>query len=212
MTEQYWDKMHTEKYSKSDWNDKPSLFLEYALQYFPPSGSVLDVGTGQGQDAIHFQRLGYAVTATDYSDVALCSAKEKNNKVNFIKMDTGRGLNFKDNSFDIVYSHMSLHYFDMEITRAIFKNIYKILKPGGVFAMIANTVDDPESYSNDQVAIGINFYKTTKGLIKRYFSLDDIKDLSGGLFDVLMLDNKGETYKDSVKSLIRFIGRKASDS
>jgi ubiquinone/menaquinone biosynthesis C-methylase UbiE len=209
MTKSYWDKAHIEKYSKSDWANKPSLFLQYALQYFPKSGSVLDIGTGQGQDAIHLQFLGYQVTAIDYSDVALKNAKKKTNGVTFLKVDTAKGLPFNDESFDVAYSHMALHYFDMKTTKKVFEDIHRILKPGGILAIITNTVDDPERHSRDYTKIEDNFYKTDR-LVKRYFSIEDMKNVTIGLFESLVLDNKGETYKDEIKSLIRFIGKKIS--
>ena len=112
MTVEYWNKTHTEKYSKADWSTKPSIFAEQAVKYFPEQGKVLEIGTGQGGDAEYFHSLGYEVVATDYSDEALKNATARVPGVFFLNVDTVQGLPFENETFDVVYSHMALHYFD----------------------------------------------------------------------------------------------------
>ena len=105
---------------------------------------MLEIGTGQGGDAVYFKSLGYEVVATDYSTAALESAKSWVKGVEFLNVDTAAGLPFADQTFDVVYSHLALHYFNSEVTKKIFTDIYRVLKPGGIFAAITNTVTDPE--------------------------------------------------------------------
>ena len=71
MTIEYWNKTHKEKYSKTEWAHKPSIFATQAIKFFPNTGKLLEIGTGQGGDANFFQSLGYEITATDYSDESL---------------------------------------------------------------------------------------------------------------------------------------------
>jgi ubiquinone/menaquinone biosynthesis C-methylase UbiE len=208
MTKAYWDKSHLEKYSKADWAHKPSMFAEQAVTFFPKTGTLLEIGTGQGGDAEYFQSLGYEVTATDYSDEAIKSAQSKIKNVHFINFDTAKGFLFEDQSFDIVYSHMALHYFDAETTDKIFKDIYRILKPQGIFAMIVNTIDDPEKEEFNYIKIESDYYQDPKGIKKRYFSTGSMKEFTEELFQTLLLDAEGRTYKDLNPNLIRFIGRK----
>jgi hypothetical protein len=67
MDEQaYWDEQH-DKYLSTDWIDKPSIFVQWVIDYFPPSGSVLDLGAGQAQDSRFLTEKGYEVMATDFS-------------------------------------------------------------------------------------------------------------------------------------------------
>jgi SAM-dependent methyltransferase len=206
----HWDKTH-KAYSKKDWIDKPTIFAEFALDFFPESGKLLDLGAGQGPDSRYFANQGFSVTSVDFNDLALELSKEKAEKeslkIEFMKLDVSNKLPFDDESFDIAYSHLALHYFSDEITREIFREISRILKPGGIIASLFNTVDDPEILDPAFVKISENFYRDPGGIEKRYFSVDYIEEITGDLFIPMILDNEGETYKDEIKTLIRFIGK-----
>lgn len=208
MTIDYWNKKHKEDYSKADWAHKPGIFAKQAVKYFPKKGKLLEIGTGQGGDADYFQSLGYEVVATDYSDAALKSAKTRIKNVEFKNLDTSKGLPFDDESFDIVYSHMALHYFDSKTTKRVFADIHRVLKPNGIFVTITNTIEDPEIKEKDYKKIADGFYQDPKGITKRYFSFKSMSTFTKDLFETLLLDNKGQTYKDDVSTLIRFVGKK----
>lgn len=46
------------------------------------TGDLLDIGTGLGSQAIHFAQIGFEVTATDISSIALAQAIKKAEEVN----------------------------------------------------------------------------------------------------------------------------------
>lgn len=208
MSQVFWNKTHREKYSKADWATKPSIFADQVVKFFPKSGRVLDIGTGQGGDAEYFRSLGYSVTATDFSDAALESAKSRFKGIDFLKLDTAEKFPFPNGSFDVVYSHMALHYFDAATTRKMFKEIHRLLKPTGIFATITNTMDDPEKEIDHYAELEPGHYQDPKGIAKRYFSVDSMRQFTEGLFEPILLDAKGETYKDDIKTLIRFVGKR----
>ena len=208
MTKEYWDKKHIGNFD-GDWFSKPSQFAQYAVSFFPKTGKILEIGTGKGGDANFFQSLGYEVIATDFSSEALKIAEENFKNVKFINLDTSQGLPFQDKSFDVVYSHMALHYFDEKTTDRIFRDIHRVLKYNGLFATITNTTDDPENEARDYVQLEVGFYKNiSKNIMKRYFSIESMKKFIESLFEIIILDNRGEAYKDKIKTLIRFIGKK----
>ncbi len=202
MTKEYWNEKHTEYYKKSDWADKPTIFSQYVIKYFPKAGKILEIGTGQGRDANFFRSFGYKVVATDFSDIALENAKSKvkSKDIEFVHLDTAQGLPFENESFDVVYSHMALHYFDEETTEKIFVAIHRVLKKDGVFATITNTIEDPEIEEGNYIKLGTDFYKDPVGIAKRYFSVKSIKKFTDSLFGPILLDNMGETYKDKIKT------------
>ena len=208
MTINYWNKTHTEKYSKTDWVTKPSIFAKQCVEFFPRIGTLLEIGTGQGGDAEYFQSLGYEVTATDYSDEALKIAKARVKNVNFMNVDTVAGLPFDDESFNIVYSHMALHYFDAKVTEKVFMDIHRVLKRGGIFATITNTMNDPEKEEYNYIELDLGYYQDPQGIRKRYFSVDDMGHFTEDLFEPVLLDAKGRTYKDPDPDLTRFVGKK----
>jgi len=204
-----WSNLH-DSYKTRDWIDKPSLFAETAITYFPKQGRILDLGAGQGQDSRFFAEHGYDVVSTDLEDTALeqSAAKlpdELKSKVTLQKVDLRNELPFDTDSFDVVYAHLSLHYFDVATTRQIISEIQRVLKPGGVFAFFVNSVNDPEHGTGRQLEP--DFFEIDQ-MTKRYFSLETTRDFTKYL-DVVLLDDHGETYKDrdkGVHNLIRFIG------
>jgi SAM-dependent methyltransferase len=204
-----WTDLH-KNYTISDWIDKPSLFAETAIAYFPAGGKVLDLGAGQGQDSRYFAERGHDVVSTDIeaSMLATCQsklAKGLQGRVSTKTVDLRDELPFGSDSFDVVYAHLSLHYFDYETTVRLFSEIERVLRPGGVLACLVNSTSDPEyrtgtKLDEDYFQIGIK--------AKRFFSISATK-LFARYFDISLLDDQGETYKDQAKDvhqLIRFIG------
>ena len=198
-----------EGYEQKDWVTLPSIFATEAVNYFPEHGSVLELGTGVGQDALYFASKGYDVTATDlYTSVANRTFKAAPDKVgNRIKtqvLDMRKRFHFADESFAIVYAHLSLHYFDHQTTVRLFDEIFRVLKPGGVFAFFTNSTTDPEYGTGKKLE---DNYFFVDDFAKRYFTVETARSYVEK-FSVQLLDAKGETYKDTavgVHHLIRAI-------
>lgn len=173
---------------------------------------ILELGAGQGQDSRFFARNGYEVVSTDNESSALELCKSKLtedivSRITFEKLDTSQPLPYDSLSFDVVYAHLSLHYFDYETTWSIVKEIGRVLKPGGILAFLVNSTNDPE-YATGQ-KLEEDYYQISDNR-KRYFNVDSAREFVK-YFDINLLDNLGETYKDSDKgihNLIRFIGKK----
>lgn len=207
MSENTWSQLH-KNYQDTDWINKPSIFAEFAINYFPKEGKLLDLGAGQGQDSRYFFENGYIVTSTDISKTALeiNKSKNKSNKISIIELDLTKPFPFEDRSFDIIYAHLSLHYFSKENTFKIFKEIKRVLKPSGILAFLVNSTSDPEYKTG--IKIEEDFFKVGENS-KRYFSVESAREFINE-FEIIVLDNKGETYKDREKgihNLIRFVGK-----
>ena len=205
----FWNKKHVD-YSSKKWIDKPTIFAQFSVKYFLKRGRLLELGAGQGQDSRYFTRLGFEVLATDFSSKALSLLKEKSKggklKIETQIVDLRERLPFQDCSFDIVYSHLALHFFDYNTTQTLFKEIARILKKGGIFATLLNTIDDPQVKEFEKIEE--DYYQEPGKILKRYFSPESLRQFVDKKFSFLILDAKGETYKDIIKTLIRFVGRK----
>lgn len=201
------------KYQRIGLNDKPSIFAKEVINFFKNKTLLLDLGSGLGQDSKYFAENGLTVICTDVSRYALSIAKKniKNKNVIFRKVDLSTKLPFENNSFDIVYSHLALHYFDEKITKQLFKEIHRILKPNGIFTTLFNTIEDPEIKEEHFKKIEKNYYQEGDGLKKRYFCVNCLKGYTRDLFKTIIADNKGKTYKDEIECLIRFVGTKNKD-
>lgn len=209
--ETVWKNLHTH-YQKQEWIQKPSIFAETAVRFFPQNGKVLELGAGIGQDSIYFTSFGYRVVSSDIEIDSLSShlshqSETVVNNITIEKIDLNNKLPFEDNAFDVVYAHLSLHYFDINTTKQIFSEIRRILKPGGIIAFLSNSTNDPEYMTGDFLEDDYFLIGQAK---KRYLSLESARELTSQ-FHPLLLDDQGETYKDSakgIKSLIRYIGQK----
>lgn len=208
-----WKELHS-NYQEKNWIEKPSIFAETSIQYFPKSGKILELGAGHGQDSFFFARQGYDVLSSDIeiSSLNLNFNKQSEaiqDRVEILQLDLKNPLPFEDQTFDVVYAHLSLHYFDTETTWFIINEIRRILKPEGIFAFLANSISDPE-YSTGNL-LEEDFFLIDK-VTKRYFSISSTREFTQD-FQISLLDNFGKTYKDEAKgvsNLIRFIGNKAS--
>ncbi len=207
----FWDKKH-DKYAHEDWVTKPAIFAEQIKKYLPPTGKLLELGCGQGTDAIYFARLGYQVVAIDFSPKSLEYAQKQipptlHNQIRLTLLDQAKPLPF-NNEFDIVYSHLSLQYFTVKRTHALFHEIYNSLKKSGIFAALFNSIKDPETALFK--SLEPDYYLDDDGQAKRYFSPISLS-LFTKKFETLLLDEEGETWKDRAKdvhNLIRYVGKK----
>lgn len=98
---------------------------------------LLEIGCGVGIDLVRFAMGGALVTGVDLSETAVSLAK-RNFELNGLKADlrimNGEGLEFDDNSFDVVYAHGVLQYTARAETMV--DQIYRVLKPGGEAIMM----------------------------------------------------------------------------
>lgn len=186
-----WTNKHKD-YAGRGWIDKPSLFAETVITYFPATGKVLELGAGQGQDTRFFAEHGYEVVSTDLEQSALDLSKE---------------LPFENEAFDVVYAHLSLHYFDDATTKSLLAEIRRVLRPGGMLAFLVNSASDPEASMGVEIEPS---YRRVEGVIKRFFTVQ-MAEAYTTQFEARLLDDQGETYKDidkGVHNLIRYIGTK----
>lgn len=128
-------KVHTEE--NSQWaGDKPSEILaDYLEKYGITNNSkILEIGCGEGQNAIFLMKKGYKVYASDVSNEAIswCKKKAKENNVdeNFFVMDVLK--NNLQEKYDFIYSISTLHMLIKDGDRSNFLNfIYSHLEDDG---------------------------------------------------------------------------------
>jgi len=114
----------------------PHDLLEELSKYLTPESTVLELGCGDGRDALHLAELHHRVIACDFSDTALSEFTEA-----AASLDIEQHLldiealpySFAGESFDAVYARLSLHYFSTAVTRDVFAEIARMLRPSGIF-------------------------------------------------------------------------------
>jgi ubiquinone/menaquinone biosynthesis C-methylase UbiE len=206
----YWSKK-VESYFEEDWAHQPSPFSQEVSRFIKPKSTLLELGTGAGQDGLWFAERGQDVTLSDGVDGSFDSiqntARNKGlNNISLVKFDLTGTFPFPDSSFDVVYAQLVLHYFNDNAMSQIVNEIYRVLNPGGVFAMMANSQKD-EEYNPDVVEDNLI---NIKGISKRFFTTESLKPFVRN-FEELLLDENGRTPKDDAvnnSGMVRFIGRK----
>lgn len=205
QTTDYWQKKIA-KYGVEEWADKASIFAETVAKVIPHNGKLLELGCGNGQDGAFFAGLGLKVTQTDIRDYRGSFAKG----LAWEKVDMSKPLPFKTGGFDVVYAHLSIHYFSKARTSQLFAEIATILKPGGYFAFLVNSDQDSEFGTGDKIEDGL--FKIGD-IQKRFFTLQYAESLIKEQFEIEIFNDKGTSYKDRAEgnyNLIQFIGRKKS--
>lgn len=134
-------------YWKNEWLNRPlepvNNFARrtYGLIKDKNLKTLLDLGCGDGRDSIYFSNKGLEVIAVDFSESGINKLRARNNKIDYILKDI-RSINFKESTFDVIYAHLSLHYFDNKTTDKILANLFKILKKDGLIFIKCNSTDD----------------------------------------------------------------------
>lgn len=129
----YEEEYKTEHYY---WGTLPNSACYQVLQRVPPARRLrlLDIGCGEGKDAVFFARNGYDVTAFDVSDAGIEKTKRLADQagvhVNVFKADI---LDYRlDTSFDIIFSSGVLHYVKREFRQDLFANYKQFTKEDGM--------------------------------------------------------------------------------
>ena len=96
--------------------------------------SVLDLGCGLGRNSFVFVKDGFDTTVVDISPDAIEFVKQERDKQNVkIQCYVSDMLNlpFLENYFDCIFAYHVISHQDTEGVKKAFKEICRILKPGG---------------------------------------------------------------------------------
>jgi len=96
---------------------------------------ILDLCCGGGQTTQYLAEISRRCTGLDISPVALARAQSAVPQAHYIQ-GLAQELPFGDRTFDLVHTSVALHEMNPEELAAIFREVYRVLKPGGVFAFI----------------------------------------------------------------------------
>lgn len=105
--------------------------------------TILELGCGTGHDAARLAGEGYSVTAIDISGEAIGQARARYGSVaSFMVADMTQRLSFPDEDFDAVMSNVAMHMFPDAVTRALFAEVGRVVRPGGLFVFHVNALED----------------------------------------------------------------------
>ncbi len=203
---QHWDELHN-KGNIDPSSDKPTDFATEVLKYIKPASTILELGCGVGNDSHAFAHAGHAVTATDFSNVAIAKNLKRYEGVSglaFKVADMSSSLHFATNHFDVVYARLSLHYFIDRVTRRIFNDIHQLLKPNGLLCFVCKSTEDP-LYGH-----GIEIEKDmfeNKGHARHFFSEEYTRSLLNIGFEIVHFDSGKESFYGQESAFVKVIAK-----
>ena len=129
------------RYSKEEyyWGLKPNVLCYDIMRLLPPIKPyrVLDIGCGEGKDAVFLAKCGYSVTAFDISEHGLEKAKRlaDHNKVDikFFKADI---MDYRPNTeYDIIFCSGVFHFVTPNVRQEICDSLKVYTANGGINAL-----------------------------------------------------------------------------
>ena len=132
-------KTYYEKQYASDdyfWGTEPSRLCKEMIRLLPPAKNikVLDIGCGEGKDAVYMAKQGYEVYAFDITENGIAKtkrmARENNVEVNAFVADVN---DFEiDERFDIIYSTGTIQYLDDDKIDLFFEKVKNMTNDNGI--------------------------------------------------------------------------------
>ncbi|MCU0515739.1 MAG: class I SAM-dependent methyltransferase [Oscillatoria sp. Prado101] len=100
-----------------------------------PETKVLDLCCGSGQATQLLVQYSRDVTGLDASPLSLRRARQNVPQASYVEAFAEK-MPFPDEHFDLVHTSAALHEMEPAQLGQIIKEVYRVLKPGGVFALV----------------------------------------------------------------------------
>ncbi len=199
----FWN--NTYRNIKTVYGTEPNIYFKKQIEQLTP-GKILLPAEGEGRNAVFAAKLGWEVSAFDFSEEARKKAI-KNAKENRVQIDYKLGdlnsLSYPENYFDcitLIYAH-----FSADVKSLYHKKLVSYLKKGGIIIF--------EAFSKAHAEISLSSKKQSGPRdINMLFSLEEVQhDFSG--FEIIELKeeiinlDEGELHFGK-SSVIRFTGKK----
>jgi SAM-dependent methyltransferase len=111
-------------------NTQPNAFLVEMTKHLTP-GKALDVGMGQGRNAIYLAQQGWAVTGFDPADQAVAAAQDQARRLG-VQLTT---LVLHDDQFEFGTEQWDLIVLSYVGVRRVVSRVHEALRPGGLIVV-----------------------------------------------------------------------------
>ena len=201
----YWNEYYRQKRAE----DMPSLFAQYVFDNLNEGESLVDLGCGNGRDALYFCRNRIDVTAIDQSEtgIEMIQAKEPGN-ICCICGDITKLSSFCDDAYDHAYSRFCIHALSEEQQSDLLSEVYKVLKPDGRFWIEVRGIKDTIYGKGEQVGRNAFMYE---GHYRRFIELEElIQELEENGFEIVTAEEATgfAPYRGDDPEVIRITAKK----
>jgi len=182
---EFWDQFFRQRRESGNDLDWEGLWTGPFLVPLREAGvrTILELGCGTGNDAARLAGAGYSVTAIDLSGEAIEQAQARfGSMVRFVLADMTQRLPFPDGGFDAVMSNVAMHMFPDGVTRAVFAEVGRLVRPGGLFLFHVNALEDRPLRARWQPAreLETDYVAEESGQTMHFFSEAYLRELLGG--------------------------------
>jgi tellurite methyltransferase len=179
--EPFWESSYRSNEQSSTFGAPSSEIVELA-GVMPEPADVLDLGCGDGRNALYLAEQGHLVTAVDVSEAAIHklsrSAQEASISINAEIQDMRR-YDFQQD-FDLIIAHGSLHLIPRPDWATLIARIKKHTRAGGhnIVAVFTDVLPPPEDLKPFQVGLFrehelFEQYRDWEILLARSYVLED---------------------------------------
>ena len=189
----------------------PSSFAEFCIEnYIDTNSKILELGSGNGRDALYFSEKQNHVIAVDQSvEVSsLGDAKREDtpykSNLEIINDDFVKFNYMNHVGVNVVYSRFTLHAITLEEEQTVLTKTFQLLQPGGRFLVEARTTKDLLCGVGEH--LGGYAYSTDH--YRRFINTQDfIKSIMATGFEIVyFIESKGlSVFKNEDPMLMRII-------
>lgn len=206
MDQVYWNNY----YNKGVAPTNPSAFATDILSHLESGKKLVELGCGNGRDALLFAEKGIEVTAIDQSAESIKKLKEKHYscKINFEADDFVESKILKAKEFNYVYSRFTIHSISDEEESRLVERVHETLENDGLFFIEVRSVKDEIYGLGEQVARNTYVYNEHT---RRFIEKDELvgKLKNAGFKIVQAIEDKNfAIYKNENPIVIRIIAKK----
>ena len=164
----YWNQYYKNRVC----SEEPSPFARYVATLVEPGRDMVELGCGNGRDAVFFAAQGLHITALDMSREAISQLQSRNlpnaqfRCGDFVNSDVHQPA-----SYDYAYSRFTVHSINQNQEQVLLGNVFRGLRPGGKLFIEVRGINDPLFGKGKQVERNAFFYDNH---YRRFIVLDEL--------------------------------------
>lgn len=145
----------------------PSLEVKAFSKLIPKNSRILDLGCGDGRNALYLAKKGFVVDCVDISENGIDKinklSEEINVEINTFICDV-KNFEYKE-KYEMIIAHGLLQFIDRQYQQSIIENIKQHTKENGFNIISVFTDEEPAPEDLKEIMVGV--FK--KGEIKEYY-------------------------------------------
>lgn len=211
----YFERLYEEAACK--WGLKPDFILAHFWDMFS-KGKVLDLGMGEGRNALFLAEKGFEVEGVDLSEktVERCLKLAKERKLS-VRACVGDLRDFKileEEYTLIVAAGASLNFLKKSEINEVANRMIKGVKKGGFIYLSVVSTSDPfcKKLASKEIPVEKNtFYVSRLGTNVHYFTYEEVKELFSELQTIIHLEGLELDLHDKphYHGIIYYLGKRS---